>query len=268
MKALAAALLGSLALACPAGAVDTRGLTVVVSATPGVALFGDPIAVDVHVVSDADPSSVRLEADAAPLERIGAVRRDVSQDDVHFRFVVACASAECLGDDALVRVQPAAMRVVGQFGDKEIASTHAWPQIAVGRRVAPAALVGQPRFAVDDRLAPVEWAIPPGRLAAALLFLALACAGAAAAVAAAALLRRSGRSPDRGDALARALAELRAALRSDERARRRAAGRVARVAAPRDAALASAAARLAWSEAPPEPDELEALAARVTEAAR
>lgn len=262
-----AAVATAVALVAPARAAQPPPLAVDASVSRASVLFGDPVGVAVQVLVDdsrVDPATVRLEADAAPLARLGRVDRDSWRSGglafVRFRFPVTCAGDGCLAGDTPLRVRPEPMRVSGRGSDgREVATRVPWPRLEVGRRVTAAALGGTPRFAVDDRPRAVSWRTPPGPLASALAIVAVVLlASAAALVAADVLGRRRRRSEAKLDPLEAALAELRSAR--DVRTRRRAAGRLARIL---DGRIAPEAARLAWSEVPPAENAARTLAERV-----
>jgi hypothetical protein len=258
-----AAVVAALAAAAPSLAAGAAPVTVATTVSPAAVVFGDTAVLEVQALVDAgvvDPGTVRLEADAAPLERVGSVERDAWRDGdlahVRFRVTVACAQLACLTR------APAALRVVARGSSgANFDVRRDWPALVVGRRVPADAT--QPR--ADGVPRPVRWRVGPTALLTALLVLALALAGAAVAFAAAEVLRaRAARG--RGDTrLARALAAVRRALGGDERARRRAAGQLARALEPADGALALAAGELAWSSDPPGRDALARLADRVEE---
>jgi hypothetical protein len=257
-------------LATPAGAAERPALAVDASASPASVLFGDTADLTVRVLVDedrVDPATVRLEADAAPLARLGPVDRDSWQSGglayVRFRFRVACNGDGCLAGGRPLLVRPQPMRVSGRGSDgRDVAAPIRWPRLEVGRRVTDAALGGTPAFAVDDRPRAVPWRTAPARLSFVLAIAALLLLAAAAALVAAEALgvRRRRRAAAR-DALEAALAELREAR--DEPARRRAAGRVARILDRVDGSVAPEATRFAWSEQPPGPEAARALADRV-----
>jgi hypothetical protein len=265
-----AALAAAALFAGTAQAAEPPALSVDTSVSPPVALFGDPVDVAVQVLVDddhVDPATVRLEADAAPLARIGGVERDSWRSGglayERFRFRAACADEGCLAGDALLRVRPQPMRVSGRGRDgRDVAVRVQWPRLEMGRRVTAAALTATPAFAVEDRPRAVSWRTAPGRLWWVLAIVAVALlASAVALVAAEARGARRRRRVTAVDALAAALAELRAAR--DEPARRRAAGRVSRILDRSDGRVAPEAARLAWSEEPPAPEAARELAERV-----
>lgn len=257
----AAALLAGSALAAerPALAVET-------SVSRPVILFGDPVDVAVQVLVDddrVDPATVRLEADTAPLARLGGVDRDSWRSGglayVRFRFRAACADDGCLAGDAL-RVRPQPMRVFGRGSEgQDVAARVLWPRLEVGRRVTAAALA-TPAFAVEDRPRAVSWRTAPAPLALILAIAAVVLLASALALVAAEA-RGARRSAATLDVLKAALAELRAAR--DEPTRRRAAGRLARILDRLDGGVAPEAARLAWSEEPPAPETARELAERI-----
>ena len=102
MKVIAA-LAAAAALAAPARAAERPALAGDASVSPASVLFGDPVDVAVQVLVDddrVDPATLKLEADAAPLTRLGPIERDSWQSGglayVRFRFRVACAADGCL----------------------------------------------------------------------------------------------------------------------------------------------------------------------------
>jgi hypothetical protein len=264
-----AALAAAALLAGTAQAAEQPALAVEASVSPPVALFGDPVDVAVQVLVDddrVDPATVRLEADPGPLARLGRVDRESWRSGglayVRFRFRATCADDGCLAGDALLRVRPQPMRVSGRGSDgRDVAVRVPWPRLEVGRRVTAAALA-TPAFAVDDRPRAVSWRTAPGPLSSALAVVALLLLASAVALVAVevrgARRRRSAATPD---VLEAALAELRGAR--DEPTRRRAAGRLARILDRLDGRVAPDAARLAWSEESPAPEEARELAERI-----
>jgi hypothetical protein len=264
-----AALAAAALLAGPAQAAQPSALAAEASVSRPVVLFGDPVDLVVQVLVDddrVDPATVRLEADAAPLARLGRVHRDSWRSGglahVRFGFRAACADDGCLAGDALLRVRPQPMRVSGRGRDgQDVAARVLWPRLEVGRRVTPAS-VATPTFVVDDRPRAVSWRTAPGPLSLMLAIVAIVLlTPAVALIAADARAARRRRSAARPDALEAALAELRNA--HDEPARRRAAGRVARILDRFDGRVAPEAARFAWSEEQPEPEAAQELAERI-----
>ena len=269
MKVIAALAAAAL-LAAPARAAERPAVAVDASVSPSSVLFGDPTDVAVQVLVDddrVDPATVKLEADTAPLARLGRIDRDSWRSGglayVRFRFRVACADDGCLAGDQPLRVRLQPMRVSGRGRDgRDVAAPVPWPRLEVGRRVTAAALGATPAFAVDDRPRAVSWRTAPGPLSAVLAIAALLLLAAAAAlVAVEALGVRRRRRAATLDALEAALAELRKAR--DEPTRRRAAGRLARILDRVDGSVAPEATRLAWSEEPPAPEAARALAERI-----
>jgi len=271
MRALAA-LAAAAALAAPANAAESPALAVDASVSPAAVLFGDPVDVTVQVLVDedrVDPATVRLEADAAPLTRLGRIQRDSWRSGglayVRFRFRVACAADGCLAGDAPLLVRPPPMRVSGRdTGGREAGTSVRWPRLEVGRRVRATAVTATPAFAVEDRPHPVSWRLAPGQLSAVLAIAAVLLLAFTAGLVASEVLharRRRRRRAAMLDALASALADLRAAR--DVPTRRQAAGRIARILDGLDGRMAPAAARLAWSEERPAPDAAKALAEQV-----
>ncbi|MGE5689358.1 MAG: hypothetical protein ACM33B_02260 [Pseudomonadota bacterium] len=266
---IAAAVLAALALAPAAGAAP---LVVRTSLDPGTVPFGAPTAAEVTVVVDTgavDPDTVRVEADTAPLRRVGATATEREDGDgtrlLVRRLRVACVTDACRPADALraVALQPVRVRATRRDG-RPITVRASWPVLLVAPRVPAGAASGEPVWRVDTRPPEATYRVRPSLLSGLLLALAAALATAAVGLVAwEARGRRRRRTHARRSELEAALAALRASLDADERERRRAAGTLARVLESRRDRHGGDAAALAWGEPEPRPDRLAALADEV-----
>jgi hypothetical protein len=255
------------------GVKPLRALTVHTSFDPPAVQFGDRVVAHVVVLADRDAldtSKLRVTDDVAPLTSLGPAR--VTRTDrgrlltVSYELAAVCLSDACIAPAGAKELRLPAVHVAapGNGGDT-VRATSAWPLLAIGARVGAADLkAARPPFRADTSEPAVTYRIAPGTLsllldAAAAL---LAAAGVGLGVRQALVLRRT-HMQAAGTALERALALVREAESRAPEDRRRAVGLLARVLRRRDAALARAAADLAWSEPEPAPGELAALASRV-----
>jgi hypothetical protein len=173
---------------------------------------------------------------------------------------VACLTAPCLARRiALPRVR---VSVAGRDGGTTTVSAP-WRRLLVRSRITPSELAkASPPFAADAAPPAPSYRVAPETAATVLVVVAaLAAAGAAALLAleAFAVARRRWRVAA-GDELARALRLVREAEQRPVPDRRRALALLARL-APSN--LGREASDLAWSEPPPEPPAIDALASQV-----
>jgi hypothetical protein len=249
-----------------APAADAAPLVVRTSLDPGTVLFGAPATASVTVVADpalVDPDTIRIEADVAPFRRIDA---SVARDGrlVVQRSRIACVSDLCRPGDGLrpVRLPPAQVTASGPGG--RVAVSADWPPLLVAPRVPADAAVGEPEWRVDTRPPALTTRIAPGTLSVVLWLVAAALAlGAAALVAREVQRARTTARAARTSELAAALAAVRASAQAPEQERRRAVGVLAKVLERVDGDHAGTAETLAWSEPPPQPERVLALADEV-----
>jgi hypothetical protein len=183
---------------------------------------------------------------------------------VSYELPVACVTEQCLAKR--LRLPAAGAEAPRRAGGVAQVKT-AWPALEIRGRVSAADLAQlRPPLRGDTTLPAVSYRIAPATLSLLLDLVAAVLAAAGVALAAwqtAVLVRRTG-APDTRTELERALALVREAETRPAEDRRRAVGLLARLLRPRDERLAGDAGDLAWSEPKPEPDELAALAERVT----
>lgn len=271
------------------GAGDTvgapaRAVEVTARIEPDVVAFGTPVVATAEVVADAsvvDPASIRVQADFAPYEVVGApsVERRVegATARVVTRYRLRCLREGCepAGARGIARFGPGLVRY--RFRDSPGTGRDVldWPPVIVASRVAAADVEAIRWRASETELPPVTGRLGPWALAATLLVGALVLAACAVW-----LGRRLWHVPavpeetparDERPPLARALALARAAGANGASVpdRRRALERVAReLDAVGLAGLADEARELAWSPRATSADEVEHLARRVEEAAQ
>jgi hypothetical protein len=265
---LAATLVAStvaLALAPVATAAPLESRT---SLRPATTFFGDPVTAEVEVFvdeSEVDPSSVRIDFAVAPFRRLSAAEAERWEVDgmtvLRERIRIVCASEACLPGEEGVRSAPRPVRVSARSREgRALAIQAAWTPVKVVGRVPPEAL-GGPAWQLDDTPSPSTYRFSPAVLSGGLVGLSVALALGAAALVGVEIVRwRRRRTPVYLSPLEAALAAVRAAMNADEAERRTAAGALARALAELDGRLVTTASELAWSQRPPAPGRLMALA--------
>lgn len=274
----------------PAAPDQVRGIEAQVALSPRVALFGDTVRADVDVVLDAsriDPGSVRIAAEFAPFEVVGApeARRQDAGETVFLRtsFVLRCSTGTCVpsGQSALYEFAPARIGFETRAGRAADAGpvTAAIPPVRVFSRFAGVSSTtnrpSAPWQADVLSLPPASYRFGHG------VVLSLLLAGAALAALAGLVLarlawprRRVAPAPEpepppapEPSALEQALALLEGSIRGDGAAgRRRALELVAEElerTEPGEPELAGAVRAIAWSEELPDAAETSRLAARL-----
>ena len=253
------------------GVRPTAPLVVHTSFDPPAAQFGDRIVARVVVLADRgalETSKLHVTEDVAPLSALGPAR--VSRTErgrllvVAYELPAVCVTEQCLAK----RLRLPAARAEAPRRDGGVARVKtAWPVLEIRGRVTAADLArSRPPLRGDTSAPAVSYRIAPATLSFLLDLAAVVLAAAGVALAAwrAAVLMRRRRAPEIRDELERALALVREAETRPPEDRRRAVGLLARLLRPRDERLAGDADDLAWSEPKPPPDELAALAERVT----
>ena len=254
------------------GVRPTAPLVVHTSFDPPAAQFGDRIVARVVVLADRgalETSKLRVTEDVAPLSALGPAR--VSRTErgrllvVAYELPAVCVTEQCLAK----RLRLPAARAEAPRRDGGVARVKtAWPVLEIRGRVTAADLAkSRPPLRGDTAAPAVSYRIAPATLSFLLDLAAVVLAAAGVALAAwraAVLTRRRRAASDTRDELERALALVREAETRPPEDRRRAVGLLARLLRPRDERLAGDADDLAWSEPKPPPDELAALAERVT----
>jgi hypothetical protein len=253
------------------GVRPTTALVVRTSFDPPAAQFGDRVVARVVVLADRgalDTSKLRVTEDVAPLSALGPAR--VSRTARGRLLVVSSELATfCVAEQCLAKRLrfPAARAEAPRRSGGVAQAKAAWPVLEIRGRVTAADLaLSRPPLRGDTTAPAVSYRVAPATLSFLLDLAAAVLAAAAVALAAwqaAALLRRR-RTSDMRDELERALALVREAETRSPEDRRRAVGLLARLLGQRNDRLAPDAGDLAWSEPKPAPDELAALAERVT----
>ena len=271
LAALAAAgvVVGLLALSHTASgtiAAPPVPLTVRTSFDPQGVFFGDRVEATIAVEIDrqrARAQTLRVRYSLAPLQRIAPPRTvSVTRGDVELVTITvpfSCISDACLAASGVAQIRLAPVRVSIATAVGLRRTSAAWPSLAVRDRVRAADLrASEPPLEADASPLPPTYSVSPAALATVLDVVAALLGVAAIAIAAWELERLAARrraAPDGPVARAIRLARSAQALGVPER--RRALERLARVLGRGD--LRSEASRLAWSQPPPDPDELELL---------
>lgn len=269
----AAAVAGVLVLSHSASApavAPTAPVAVAASFDPAVPQFGDRVLARVVVALDTDrvrPQTLALTEGLAPLTQLGPAQTSRSTQGrlelVSTVVAVSCLTAPCVARSGVARVGlPRVLASVVSRDGRIARVSAAWPVLVVRGRVTASDLdASSPPFEADTAPPAATYRIAPTTLATLLDVLAALCALSAVGVAgwqARQSIRR--RRPQPG-ALERALRLAREAERRPAADRRRALALLGR-ALGHDQRSGSAR-RLAWSEPPPEPDELEELVADI-----
>ena len=246
------------------GVAPAAPLAVRAAFDPQVVQLGDPVTARIVVLLDRDSAhsqTPRVTYGLAPLTPLTppTTTRTVSGrlETLTITQRLSCLTDPCIGRS--VRFPPVRVAISGRR-----ATAH-WRPLQVRGRVGAADLAASsPPFVADTAPGPPTYSVSPRAAATALdVVAALSAAGAVALLAFIALgRRRPARKPLDGDELTRALRLVRESERRDVPDRRRALGLLARVLHGR---LGGAASDLAWSQPPPEPKALDALAAQVEE---
>ncbi|MGD0386184.1 MAG: hypothetical protein ABSB73_08625 [Solirubrobacteraceae bacterium] len=244
----------------------TARIEVAASFDPPVVLFGDRILARVVVALDTrrvQPQTLRLTDHLAPLTQLGTAgtshMTQGSLELVTFVVPLSCLTAPCVARSGVVRVVlPLVHASVLERDGRIVRASAAWPTLSVRGRVTAADLAARtPPFAADTTPPAPTYRIAPGELGTWLTLLAVLCAAGALAFAGWEAHLRIGRRRRQPTALDRALRLTREAELRPAADRRRALALLGR-ALERDQ-RSSAVRELAWSEAVPEPDELERL---------
>lgn len=255
----------------PAVAATAR-VEVAASFESPVVQFGDRILARVVVAFDTrrvQPQTLRLTDDLAPLTQLGAAGTSrLTHGSLELETVVipvSCLTAPCVARSGVVQVVLPLIHASVLARDGRIArASAAWPTLSVRGRVTAADLAARtPPFAVDATPPAPTYRIAPGTLGTLLTLLAVLCAVGAIAFAGWEAHIRIGRRRRQPTALERALRLTREAERHSVSDRRRALASLGR-ALERDQ-RSGAARELAWSEAVPEPHELETLVTEIEE---
>ena len=253
------------------GVRPAAALTVRTSFDPPAAQFGDRVVARVVLLADRrvlDTGGLRVTEDVAPLTQLGPARVTRTARGrllvVSYELPTACVTDPCLAKRLRL---PAAHAQAPRRGGGVVRATTAWPVLELGSRVSAAELArARPRLRGETSAPEVSYRIAPGTLALLLDVAAavLAAAGVALAAWQAASVVRRRPASDTRDELEHALALVREAEARPTEDRRRAVGLLSRLLRQRDERLAGDAGDLAWSRPKPAPEELAALAERVT----
>lgn len=253
------------------GVRPSAALTVRTSFDPPAVQFGDRIVARVVVLADRgvlDTSRLHVAEDVAPLTQLGPAHVSRTARGrllvLSYELPAVCISDECLAKQ--LRLPAARAEAPRRSGGVARVATP-WPALELGGRVSPADLArARPPLRGDTSAPPVSYRIAPGTLSVLLDVVAavLAAAGVALAAWQAAAVMRRRRATDPRNELERALAFVREAEARPPEDRRRAVGLLSRLLRQRDERLAGDAGDLAWSKSKPAPEELAALAERVT----
>jgi hypothetical protein len=260
-----------------AAPVRGRTMTISTSVEPRVQMFGDPITARVDLLFDRRrvlpaASKIRIEAPFRPYEILDGPKLDRSEsgDLVHLRYAyrLVCLDRRCTAGGARTDVQLPPVRVSYSLADiRQRANDSAqWPTVGVASQLARADLQ-QARWRADRDLPAVSYSIAPGTLGLLLAAASLLALLGAAAVGAP-LLSRERTSPHEAVAedglppLDRALATVRRVFDAGEVPDRRRAleGLSRELVVAGEPELAARARGLAWSPAPPSPDDVDVLA--------
>jgi hypothetical protein len=257
------------------GVRPVRALTVHASFDPPTVQFGDRVVARVVVLADRsalDTSRLRVTQDVAPLTPLGATHVTRTTRGrllvVSYDLPAVCFSDGCLARGGSKVLHLPAVRAEAPRRSSGVARAASAPRaLTVDGRVTAADLApSRPPFRADTSAPAVTWRIAPGTLALLLDVLAAALAAAGIGLATwqgARVVRRARTSGTQRSALERALALVHEAESRPPADRRRAVGLLARVLGRRNEPLARTAGDLAWSEPPPDPDDLAALADQV-----
>ncbi|MGH2852538.1 MAG: hypothetical protein ACRDLP_18220 [Solirubrobacteraceae bacterium] len=239
------------------------------SLDPSAPAFGDHIRATIAIEIDrrgARAHTLHVRYKLAPLRRIGSPHTiRVTRGSVELETIsvpVACISDACLaaGGVANIRLAPVEASIVTTGGVRTVSA--AWPGLTVRDRLRSADVkTVPPPPEADASPLPATYDISPTPLASVLDVVAAVLGVLAIALAAweLELLARRRRPPEGALARAIRLARLAQSLPSPER--RRALERLVRALGGGE--LQGEATRLAWSEPPPDPGELEGLVAAI-----
>jgi hypothetical protein len=266
VKRLALLVAAAAALAVPAAQAGAPPIAAQTSFSPLVHLFGDTVTARLDVSVDpkrVDPSSVRVAAAFAPYTAgHGSVARLAGSENVvliRFSYPLRCFTAACTprAKERTFTLRPATVHWRVRGGVEQSAPVE-WPPLTVASRLSPRDLALPELLAGVAPPAP-SYSLPPGLLGTVLM-----AGGGAAAVGGAAglvLLLRPRRRPQASPALAEALDLVERAAAGEVVERRRALYALAL--ALEEARLepeATAARKIAWASAPPDPDGMKQLA--------
>jgi hypothetical protein len=253
------------------GGVPAVPLAVRATFEPPLVQFGDATTMRVDVELDRNAvrsQTLHVATDLAPLTALSAARtsRTVSGrlETVSILQRVACLSSPCLAKT--VKIPPVRASATTRSGAVAIATSASLLQL--GSRVTAMDLAtATPHFAADTAPPAPSYGVAPSTVAPVLdVIAAVAAAGAAALLALQVLaVGRRRRRQDTTDELARALRLVREAEARPVPDRRRALALLARVLRNRDVRLGPVVSDLAWSERPPDPQSIDALAGEVEE---
>jgi hypothetical protein len=280
-RALGAFMLAAAVAAPPAaGARDVPAMAVRTAITPASAAVGQQVAAIVQVAVDpslVDPSTVRIDASAAPLDlerQARSVSTSAGLAVVTERLGASCLNEACLPVRGPVAITLPPVRATARARDGTgVAATATWPSLQVAPRVTQAAASPRaPAWQVQHDLPSLTTRISPRTLERVFTIIGVAFAVAAGVLLAAATGRRAPRAVARpAPTLADALASVRRAAQGRSVADRRVAlDLLARMLTGSGNGQAARARDLAWSEARPTSDRMESLALEVEheEAAR
>jgi hypothetical protein len=239
--------------------------------SPRVA-FGDRLTARVTVLVDRSlvrPDTLRLSDDLAPLTEVGPAR---TTETTHGRLTAVSVetTAACLTDPCVARSGDTPLRLprvtvrVESRDSRVLRADARWPTLHVGSRVSSDDLARlRPRFVADTAPPAPGYAVAPSTLAAVLDALAAVLAAACVVLTVGLIVRRrTGAAPAAGE-LETALRLAREAESRPPADRRRALQLLARRLDARQQRLAGAARDLAWSEPPPERQDVSRLVAEV-----
>jgi len=254
------------------GVRPASALVVRASFDPPAAQFGDRVVARVVVFADRsvlDTSRLHVTEDVAPLTSLGPARVSRTARGrllvVSYELPAICATEQCLAKRLRF---PVASAAAPRHGGGVAQAQAPWPVLEIRGRVTAADLAQSRAPLRAETTAPaVSYRIAPATLSFLLDLAAAVLAAAGVALAAwqaAVLIRRRRALSDTRDELERAVALVREAETRPPEDRRRAVGLLARLLRARNEGLAGDAGDLAWSEPKPAPDELAALAERVT----
>jgi hypothetical protein len=250
----------------------TAPIAVVATFDPPVAQFGDRVLARVVVALDAGrvkAQTLRFTDDLAPLTQLGPVDTSHSTrgrlELVTAVAPVACLASSCVASKGAARIVLPLLRASVRARDgRRLRVSAAWPTLAVRGRVTAADLASStPPFESDTAPPTATYSLAPTTAATLLDVLAALSALAALGLGGWHLRLHARARRPQPDALERALRLTREAEGRSAPDRRRALALLGRVLG-RDQ-RARAARTLAWSEAVPEPDELEELVSGIEE---
>jgi hypothetical protein len=252
-------------------------MTISTSVAPRVQMFGDPVTAHVDLLFDRrrvlpSASKIRIDAPFRPYEILDGpkLERAESGDLVHLRYTyrLVCLDRRCTSSGSRTDVQLPSVRVFYSLADiRQRANDSAeWPTVGVASQLSRADLQ-QARWRADRDLPAVSYSIAPGTLgvllaAASLLALLGAAAVGAPLFSRERILPQEVVAEDGLPPLDRALATVRRVFDAGEVPDRRRAleGLSRELGLAGEPELAARARGLAWSPAPPSPDEVDALA--------